>query len=53
MLRPGRLDKMLYVPLPDAESRAKIVLTLSRNTPLASDVDLQSIVRSDQCRGYR
>ena len=36
MLRPGRLDKLLYVPLPPPDGRAAILKTLTRKTPLAA-----------------
>ena len=35
MLRPGRLDKLLYVPLPGPADRSSILKTLTRKTPLA------------------
>jgi ribosome biogenesis ATPase len=53
MLRPGRLDKLLYVPLPTAKNRADIIGTLTRKTPLAPDVDVQAIAASDACEGKR
>jgi ribosome biogenesis ATPase len=34
MLRPGRLDKLLYVPLPPPDGRSAILRTLTRKTPL-------------------
>ncbi len=40
LLRPGRLERRVYVPPPDAESRAAILAATSKNTPLAPDVDL-------------
>ncbi|MEA3341879.1 MAG: ATP-binding protein [Chloroflexota bacterium] len=40
MLRPGRLDKLLYVPLPSSEDRKSIIKTLCRNKPIDIDVDL-------------
>jgi len=43
LLRPGRLDKILYVPLPSAEGRSGILYTLTRKTPLACDVDLAKV----------
>ena len=52
MLRPGRLDKLLYVPLPSANDRRSILKTLARKSPLDKDVDLDSIVSSAQCDGY-
>ena len=43
MLRPGRLDKLLYVPLPTAEERVLILSTLTKKMPLHADVDLREI----------
>ncbi|KNZ73383.1 hypothetical protein J132_07682 [Termitomyces sp. J132] len=36
MVRPGRLDKLLYVDLPSADERAEIVRTMTRKLPLES-----------------
>jgi ribosome biogenesis ATPase len=52
MLRPGRLDKLLYVPLPDPDERAAIVRTVVARTPLAPGVDLAAVARSDRCQGF-
>lgn len=46
MLRPGRLDKLLYVPLPTEEDRLNILQTLCRSKPIAKDVDLKAIAGS-------
>ncbi|MFD9893158.1 AAA family ATPase [Amycolatopsis sp. NPDC059027] len=43
LLRPGRLERRVYVPPPDAEARAAILGASARNTPLASDVDLAEV----------
>ncbi|WP_116100811.1 AAA family ATPase [Amycolatopsis thermalba] len=43
LLRPGRLERLVYVPPPDAEARADILRATGRHTPLASDVDLDAI----------
>ncbi|MGW5055552.1 AAA family ATPase [Actinokineospora sp. NPDC004072] len=40
LLRPGRLERLIYVPPPDADARAAILAATARNTPLAEDVDL-------------
>ncbi|GLY71657.1 AAA family ATPase [Amycolatopsis taiwanensis] len=43
LLRPGRLERLVYVPPPDADARAEILRASARNTPLASDVDLVEV----------
>ncbi|HEX5405713.1 MAG TPA: AAA family ATPase [Pseudonocardiaceae bacterium] len=43
LLRPGRLERVVYVPPPDAEARAAILRSTARNTPLADDVDLAAV----------
>lgn len=41
LLRPGRFDKLLYVPPPDAAARLDILHILTANTPLGDCVDMQ------------
>ncbi|ACU98416.1 AAA family ATPase [Saccharomonospora viridis] len=43
LLRPGRLERLIYVPPPDAEARGQILRAAARNTPLADDVDLDAL----------
>jgi transitional endoplasmic reticulum ATPase len=43
LLRPGRFDELIYVPVPDREARSKILHIHARNMPLAEDVDLEDI----------
>ena len=43
LLRPGRLDLILYVQPPDEKGRLEIIKILSRTMPLSSDVDLKEI----------
>ena len=43
LLRPGRLERLVYVPPPDGAARAEILRAASRNTPLAADVDLDAL----------
>ncbi|HEY2221866.1 AAA family ATPase [Actinomycetospora sp.] len=43
LLRPGRLERQIYVPPPDAEARTEILRAASKATPLASDVDLAAL----------
>ena len=43
LLRPGRLERRVYVPPPDADARAAILATAARDVPLAADVDLAAL----------
>ncbi|RLE65115.1 MAG: AAA family ATPase [Thermoprotei archaeon] len=45
LLRPGRLDRLVYVPPPDFTSRVEILRIHTRNMPLATDVDLEELAR--------
>lgn len=40
ILRPGRLDQLIYIPLPDKGSRTAILKANLRKSPVAKDVDL-------------
>ena len=43
LLRAGRFDKLIYVPLPDAKARAEILRIHLRGKPVAQDVDVEKI----------
>ncbi|CCQ32336.1 Cell division cycle protein [Halorhabdus tiamatea SARL4B] len=43
LLRPGRLDRHIHVPVPDEEARRKILEVHTRDKPLAEGVDLDDI----------
>lgn len=43
LLRPGRLDRVVYVPLPDFETRADILSIQLQRTPIANDVDIDEL----------
>ena len=38
MLRPGRLDKLLYVPLPTKDDRHQILKTQTKSLPMGTDI---------------
>merc|ERR1712185_187314 len=40
IMRPGRLDQLIYIPLPDFDSRHSIFKANLRKSPLADDLDL-------------
>ena len=44
MMRPGRLDAKVYVPLPDASARFKLFEIYLSDRPLADDVDFSKLV---------
>lgn len=46
MLRPGRLDKLLYVPLPSDNDRIGILKTLLRKSPLSKTINIEQIAKS-------
>ena len=52
MLRPGRLDKLLYVPLPDYEDRCSILETITKNLVLSTDVDFKKINDDKRMEGF-
>jgi transitional endoplasmic reticulum ATPase len=46
LLRPGRLERLVFVPPPDADARAEILRAASKTVPLAADVDLRALAVS-------
>ena len=52
MLRPGRLDKLLYVPLPDYEDRCSILQTITKDLKLSTDVDFEKINKDKRMEGF-
>ncbi|CAI4616624.1 CDG_1a_G0034850.mRNA.1.CDS.1 [Saccharomyces cerevisiae] len=54
MLRPGRLDKTLFIELPNTEEKLDIIKTLTKShgTPLSSDVDFEEIIRNEKCNNF-
>jgi transitional endoplasmic reticulum ATPase len=43
LLRPGRLDQLIYIPLPDQPSRLGILKANLRKTPISREVDINFI----------
>ncbi|CAI5705682.1 hypothetical protein KXD40_000816 [Peronospora effusa] len=52
MLRPGRLDKLLYVPLPQASERYQILKTIAAKCAVAPSVNLEAIAGDPRCEGF-
>ncbi|MCK4486129.1 MAG: ATP-dependent zinc metalloprotease FtsH [Desulfobacterales bacterium] len=45
LMRPGRFDRQVVVPVPDVKGREGILKVHSRKTPMAEDVDLSVLAR--------
>lgn len=52
LLRGGRLDKQLYVPLPNHVDRLSILQALTRKMPCEDTVDLKSLAEQKKCEGF-
>jgi AAA family ATPase, CDC48 subfamily len=50
LIRPGRLDRHLHVPVPDANAREKIFEVHTREKPLADDINFADL--ADRTDGY-
>ncbi|WBB97510.1 AAA family ATPase [Solwaraspora sp. WMMA2080] len=46
LLRPGRLERLVYVPPPDGAARTEILKAAAKSVPLADDVDLTELAAS-------
>nr|WP_296778699.1 AAA family ATPase [Rhodococcus sp. (in: high G+C Gram-positive bacteria)] len=50
LLRPGRLERLVFVPPPDADARKAILRASGKSVPLAEGVDLDAL--ADDLDGY-
>jgi transitional endoplasmic reticulum ATPase len=48
LLRPGRFDELIYVPVPDEAGRRHILGIHTKGMPLAEDVDLDELARRSE-----
>jgi len=46
IMRPGRLDQLVYIPLPDEESRVQIFKAALKKSPVAEDVSLSKMANA-------
>jgi transitional endoplasmic reticulum ATPase len=52
IMRPGRLDQLIYIPLPDPPSRASVLKAALRKSPLGPDVNIDALVaKTDKFTG--
>ena len=50
VLRPGRFDRLIYVPAPDEKARLEIFKIYTKKMPLGKDVNLEELARAT--KGY-
>ena len=50
LLRPGRFDRLIYIPPPDKEARKEIFKIHTRKKPLAKDVNIDEL--AEKTEGY-
>lgn len=48
LLRPGRIDRIIYVPLPDAATRGEIFKLHFQSMPVSDEVCLEELVQHTQ-----
>ena len=52
MMRPGRLETLLFVDLPGAAERTEILTAQLKGKPVADVPAIQEIVRGERCKGF-
>ena len=50
LIRPGRLDQLIYIPLPDFIARVGIIKAVLRKSPVAPNVNMDFLAQ--QCEGF-
>ncbi len=50
LMRPGRIDRILYIPNPDKDAREAILAIHTRGMPLAEDIDMDKL--AEQMENY-
>ncbi|TYZ60513.1 hypothetical protein PybrP1_009291 [[Pythium] brassicae (nom. inval.)] len=45
LMRPGRLDQLIFIPMPDYDSRLSILRSVLRKSPVSKDVDLNFLAQ--------
>lgn len=48
IMRPGRLDQLIYIPLPDEPARLSILKATMRKSPVASDINFEALSRATE-----
>jgi transitional endoplasmic reticulum ATPase len=50
LIRPGRLDQLIYIPLPDKPSRKNIIKAILRKSPISPSISIDFL--SDLTDGF-
>lgn len=50
LIRPGRLDQLIYIPLPDKLSRINVLKAVLRKTPIANNISMDFL--SEMTEGF-
>ena len=50
LIRPGRLDQLIYIPLPDQVARVGIIKAVLRKSPIAKNINMDFL--ANQCEGF-
>ena len=50
LIRPGRLDQLIYIPLPDQGSRVNIIKAVLRKSPVAGNISMDFL--ASKCEGF-
>jgi len=45
LMRPGRLDQLIYIPMPDLDARKSIIRAILRKSPVSKDVNLDYLAQ--------
>jgi len=48
LMRPGRLDQLIYIPLPDFKSRIEVFRAVLRKSPVSKDVDIDTLAQKTE-----
>jgi transitional endoplasmic reticulum ATPase len=48
LIRPGRVDRKIYVPPPDALSRKSILQLELKKLPIQEEIDLETLIQSSE-----
>jgi transitional endoplasmic reticulum ATPase len=48
LMRPGRLDQLIYIPLPDFKSRVEVFRAVLRKSPVSKEIDIELLANKTE-----